>query len=106
MTEQTEEIRLRLDAPPACRDCDGATLLLARFPHAWKNARGEDVTGVREAALCPARQRGEPAADELLALFLVDGQLDQANVTVFTALAAAWVQNIPVADGGSRRARR
>ncbi|MEV0036570.1 DUF6300 family protein [Streptomyces sp. NPDC050804] len=91
MSDQ-EEIVLQLDDPPTCSLCGGETLLRASFPHSWKNARGEDVDGIREAVLCPACDHGEPTADELLALFAVDNQIGFSNVEVFGALVAAWVE--------------
>ncbi|WP_159026604.1 DUF6300 family protein [Streptomyces vietnamensis] len=86
-----EEIVLSLNDPPACAQCGGLTLLKAEFPHTWKNATEQDVTGVRAVALCPECDRGEPSADALLALFTVDGQLSEQNLTVFTDLMAAWL---------------
>lgn len=87
----TDEIQLDTDDLPACGGCGGETLLLARFPHSWKNNAGEDVEGLGEATLCPGCDRGEPAADELLALFVVDERLDHGNVETFSRLAARWV---------------
>ena len=61
MSGQVEEIELQLTDPPSCFLCCGGTLLLAGFSHSWTNARDEEVTGVREAVLCPACDRGESA---------------------------------------------
>ncbi|WP_274558090.1 DUF6300 family protein [Streptomyces spiramyceticus] len=94
MSVQEEEIVLQLADPPNCPPCGGPGLLLAQFPHSWKNARGEDVNGLREAVLCPACDCGEPAADELLALFAVDDQVGLSNFEVFGELVAAWVQSV------------
>lgn len=88
---KTGEIQFDTDDLPACGRCGCETLLLARFPHSWKNNAGEDVEGLREAALCPSCDRGEPTVDQLLALFAVDEQLDQANVETFSRLAVRWV---------------
>ncbi|MFJ5220966.1 DUF6300 family protein [Streptomyces sp. NPDC088354] len=90
MTSSDAEISLRLADTPPCPRCAGETLLQACFPHAWMNARGKEVRGLREAVLCPGCDRGEPAADELMALFLVDGQLDLHNAPTFAELAHAW----------------
>ena len=71
------------------------TLLLAQFSHSWTNARGEEVTGVREAVLCPACDRGEPAADELLAFFAVDDQARAPTPSKCSAgLVAVWVRSV------------
>ncbi|MGP8301992.1 DUF6300 family protein [Streptomyces inhibens] len=94
MTERAEEIVLRLDKPPNCPQCDGESLLLARFPHTWRNANGEVVPGMREALLCRGCSRGEQPADELIALFTVDELLDHNNVETFGELAAAWVESV------------
>ncbi|MFD9224537.1 DUF6300 family protein [Streptomyces sp. NPDC060064] len=64
----TEEILFQLDELPPCPCCGGAVLLLARFSHVWKNSRGEGVAGARESLLCPACDRAESTADQLLAL--------------------------------------
>jgi len=69
-------------------------LLLASFPSSWKNAHGEDVHGLREAALCPACDRDAAAADELLALFAVDGQVGISNAGTFSDLVAVWVESL------------
>ncbi|WP_328403965.1 DUF6300 family protein [Streptomyces sp. NBC_00390] len=94
MSDEQEEIVLQLDDPPNCTRCDGPCLLLATFSHSWTNARGEDVSGLREAVLCPECDRGEQAADELLALFAVDDQVSPSNVEVFAELVAAWVESV------------
>ena len=94
MNNQEEEIVLQLADPPNCARCGRPGLLLAQFPHSWKNARFEDVNGLREAVLCPACDRGEPAADELLALFTVDDQVGLFNVELFGGLVAAWAESV------------
>ncbi|MEY2231361.1 DUF6300 family protein [Streptomyces sp. BF23-19] len=85
------DIEINLDDLPACAGCAGQPLLTARFPHSWLNTRGDQVTGVREVALCPQCHRGSPAADELQALFAVDEQVGLANAEIFAALVGAWV---------------
>ncbi|WP_351233818.1 DUF6300 family protein [Streptomyces sp. NPDC002133] len=94
MSVQEEEIILALADPPVCDRCSGLTLLLAQFPHSRRNSRGEDVNGVREAALCPACDQGETAADALMALFAVNEQIDFANAETFAELVAAWVESV------------
>jgi hypothetical protein len=91
---ENDEIHLQVDQVPPCTRCGGAALLRARFPYSWRNARGETVAGIREAELCPACDRGKPTADELLALFAVDEQLDLDNVETFGGLVAAWVESL------------
>lgn len=90
---EAEEIILQLDTPLPCQRCGGASLLMARSPHTWKNTCGEQVHGVREAVLCPVCDCGEPAAEELLALFAVDEQLDPRNILAFGDLLTAWVES-------------
>ena len=80
MSDQEEGIVLQLADPPNCPPCGGPGLLLAQFPHEWKNTRGEDVHGFREAVLCPECDLGGPAADELLALFAVDDPVGSSHV--------------------------
>ncbi|MGW7572387.1 DUF6300 family protein [Streptomyces sp. NPDC054765] len=94
MTGLAEEVTLQLDKPPDCPRCEGESLLLARFPHSWRNASGEVVHGNREAVLCRSCDRGAQPADELIALFAVDELLDQNNVEIFSALATAWVESV------------
>ncbi|GAA2613661.1 DUF6300 family protein [Streptomyces tubercidicus] len=86
MTERGEEILLQLDTPPNCPQCEDESLLLARFPHSWRNASGDAVPGMREALLCRCCNRGEQPADALIALFTVDGLLDHHNVDTFGEL--------------------
>ncbi|MEJ8662194.1 DUF6300 family protein [Streptomyces sp. MS1.AVA.4] len=94
MSTHEEETLLALADPPVCDRCSSMTLLLAQFPHSWTKARGEDVNGVREAVLCPACDRGQPAADKLLELFAKDGKLDFADVETFAELVAAWIDSV------------
>ncbi|MFJ3270984.1 DUF6300 family protein [Streptomyces sp. NPDC086776] len=89
-----EEVHLKLDGTPPCPQCGGVALLLAQFPSAWRNNRGEAVPGLKEALLCPACDHGEPAAAELLALFAVDDQISPENLEVFSSLAAAWIESV------------
>lgn len=89
-----EEILLKFEEPAPCQRCDGVTVLLARYPHSWKNNRGEDVAGFKEELLCPACHHGEPAATELLALFAVDDQVSLENMEAFGGLVAAWVESV------------
>ncbi|MET8678853.1 DUF6300 family protein [Streptomyces sp. NPDC004647] len=92
MSGRVDGIVLRITDPPNCARCEGPGLLLARFPDSWKNARSEDVRGLREAALCPACDRGGAAADELLALFAVDDQVGLSNAELLGELVAEWVE--------------
>lgn len=55
------------------------------------NARGEDVQGLSEVALCRACDYGEPAADGLLAFFTVHERLDEVDLSTFNELVVAWV---------------
>jgi thiol-disulfide isomerase/thioredoxin len=89
-----ETILLKVQDTPPCPRCDGTTLLLAQFQNSWKNRRGEDVPGLKEAVLCPGCDHGEPAAAELLALFAVDDQVSPENMDVFGGLVAAWVESV------------
>ncbi|MGN5633246.1 DUF6300 family protein [Streptomyces sp. AC154] len=83
-----------MDEPPDCGVCGQPTLLRVSFPSAWNNARGQEVRGRREALLCPQCERGRPAAENVVALFAVDGQLGMANVEVFAELIGAWVEDV------------
>lgn len=73
---------------------EGPTLLMAQFSHVWTNTRGEDVEGLREVALCPVCDRGQPAAEELLTLLAMEEQLDSEHAETFSELVAAWVDSV------------
>jgi hypothetical protein len=94
VSEPDEGIVLQIEDSPPCPRCGGPGLLLVRHPHSWENQRGDTVTGFKETVLCLACDRDDPAAAELLALFLVDDQLDPANLSTFAALAGAWAGSI------------
>ncbi|MGW6405374.1 DUF6300 family protein [Streptomyces sp. NPDC055134] len=96
MSDPTDEndILLKLDEVEDCPRCSAPSWLKARFAHSWKNARGETVSGVREALLCSACDRGSQTADELLALFARDDRLNAANLETFGGLVAAWVESV------------
>ncbi|WP_435241525.1 DUF6300 family protein [Streptomyces cucumeris] len=89
-----EEILLKVREAPPCPRCGSVTLLLAQFSYAWKNSRGEDVSGLKEAVLCPVCDYGDPRTAELLALFAVDGEVSPENLDVFEGLIAAWVDSV------------
>ncbi|MFE5199035.1 DUF6300 family protein [Streptomyces sp. NPDC056601] len=96
MTDPTDEneIILQLDEVEDCPRCGGPSWLKARFAHEWTNGRGETVSGIREALLCPACDRGSQAADELIALFAIDDRLSASNLEAFGGLVAAWVESV------------
>ncbi|WP_432095833.1 DUF6300 family protein [Streptomyces sp. bgisy100] len=89
-----DEILLKLEEVPPCPRCGGVALLLAQFPHAWRNGRDAAVSGLKEALLCPACDHGEPAAADLLALFAVDDQVGLDNLEVARRLLSAWVESV------------
>jgi hypothetical protein len=89
-----DAVLVKVEGTPPCPQCAGATLLLVRFPYAWKNAHGDDVSGLREAVLCANCHYGDPAAAELLALYAVDGDPCPENLAVFGGLVAAWVESV------------
>ncbi|MFH8772036.1 DUF6300 family protein [Streptomyces sp. NPDC017958] len=93
--EQDEEsILFKVEETPLCARCGEGTLVLAQYRHSWMNGRGEDVAGLKEAVLCPSCDHKEPAAAELLALFVADGQVMPENVATFGGLLAAWVESV------------
>ncbi|MDH6629435.1 hypothetical protein M2271_007271 [Streptomyces sp. LBL] len=89
-----DEILLKVDGTPQCPRCGSDTVLLARYQHSWKNNRGEDVPGIKEAVLCRGCDQTDPEAAELLALFTVDEQVTPENLETFGGLAAAWVESV------------
>ncbi|CAM5387929.1 DUF6300 family protein [Streptomyces hirsutus] len=88
------ETTVQIDEVPPCTRCSGEALLRVKFGHSWTNVGEGLVEGVREAELCPACDRGEVPAAELLALFPVDERLDVANCTAFGGLVATWVEAV------------
>ncbi|MFE5596868.1 DUF6300 family protein [Streptomyces sp. NPDC056549] len=94
MTSKEQETSRTLPHPLQPAQCTGEPLLRAEFPHTWRNAAGEEVTGVRAAVLCPQCDRGEPATDALLALFTLDRQLGEEELLALTDRIAAWVNTL------------
>ncbi|WP_411147391.1 DUF6300 family protein [Streptomyces sp. A30] len=89
-----DEILLKVEESPPCPRCGSNTVLLARYRHSWKNNRDEDVPGIKEAVLCRGCDQTDPAAAELLALFIVDEHVTPENLETFGGLAAAWVESV------------
>lgn len=87
-----EEYEIRLSQTPPCGRCNGPTLLTATFASTMTNARGEEVPGLREVALCRPCDYGEATADGLLAFFTVHERLDEADLWTFNELVVAWVE--------------
>ncbi|MGW8330257.1 DUF6300 family protein [Streptomyces sp. NPDC055897] len=94
MTGSGEEIEIRLADPPPCPRCGEGALLAVSYPHRWRDARGEELAGLREAVLCPGCDRGQGEASGLLQLFNVEGRVDFANMARFAELAALWVASV------------
>ncbi|MER7202987.1 hypothetical protein CG723_28010 [Streptomyces sp. CB01635] len=96
MTAPADEndVIIQLDDMDACRACGEQSVLKASFTQTWTNKRGEAMSGLCEAVLCPECERGTPAADELLALFAVDETLGINNIETFGGLVAAWVESV------------
>ncbi|WP_432168644.1 DUF6300 family protein [Streptomyces sp. bgisy031] len=96
MTEPADEhdVIVQLEGVEACPACGEQSTLKVSFVLTWTNMHGEVVSGPREAVLCPECDRGDPAADELLALFAVDETLGINNIETFGALIAAWVESV------------
>ncbi|WP_371605074.1 DUF6300 family protein (plasmid) [Streptomyces sp. NBC_01220] len=106
-----QDIVLRVDDPPPCPRCGRAALLHVQFPHPWNDASSnggeragsppagpqaedvasDDIHALREAVLCPVCDRGEPAADGLLAFFAVHATLLPGQLETFHALVIQWV---------------
>ncbi|MFD5079598.1 DUF6300 family protein [Streptomyces sp. NPDC058371] len=96
MSHPENEILLKLADPPDCTRCGGPALLHAKFTHSWKNTRGQDVNGLREAVLCSPCDGGARATDGLLALLAGADQMGLPNIQVIGGLAAAWVESVRV----------
>ncbi|MFF1263856.1 DUF6300 family protein [Streptomyces sp. NPDC058321] len=95
-TPDDEDLLLKIAATPPCPKCGDATVLVAQFANTWINGRGENVRGLREAALCVSAgcDRENPAATELLALFAVDKGRSPHNPETFGALTAASLESV------------
>ncbi|MEU0030843.1 DUF6300 family protein [Streptomyces sp. NPDC006335] len=92
--QHEDEFLLNIDQTPPCPRCSAPTEMVVRFPCTWKNGRGQDVRGLKEAVLCAACDRADPAAAELMALFAVDGGVTEGNLPTLGALAASWVETV------------
>ncbi|MFF8029619.1 DUF6300 family protein [Streptomyces sp. NPDC007896] len=88
-----EEIVLNVGETPLCPSCSRPTILLARYPHSWRNNKGGTISGFRESVLCRVCDRDDPAAAPLVALFERDGSFPADKLDVFGPLAAVWVEN-------------
>ncbi|MGW4438073.1 DUF6300 family protein [Streptomyces sp. NPDC004596] len=92
--QHEDEFLLNIDQTPPCPRCSALTEMVVRFPYAWKNGRGEEVSGMKEAVLCAVCDREDPAATELMALFAVDEGITPDNLSTLAALAASWVETV------------
>lgn len=88
-----EEIVLNVDVTPPCPSCSQPTILLARYPHSWRNNKGGTVSGFRESVLCRVCDRDDSAAAPLVAPYAEDGSFPADKLDVFGPLAAVWVEN-------------
>ncbi|MDO0934238.1 DUF6300 family protein [Streptomyces sp. DG2A-72] len=94
-TGETAPVELRTSgtAPP-CPRCDTPVVLVARYPHAWRNRAGQRIDGLKESVLCRSCDANDPAAGELLALFAADGQLSAVRREAFDKLVHEWLNVI------------
>jgi hypothetical protein len=81
------------DVPP-CPRCEQPGLLLVSYAHTWTNTQGTGVPGRRESLLCRDCDHRDPAAADLLALFLVDGQVREQNLALLQELAWQWATTV------------
>lgn len=81
---------VQVDDVPPCGRCNVPGQMLARFPHLWKNQRGEEVTGFREAVLCSPCDAADPVAAQLLTLLATNGQHHEENLPLLVELATDW----------------
>ncbi|MGW2973820.1 DUF6300 family protein [Streptomyces mirabilis] len=88
-----EEIVLNVGVTPPCPSCSRPTILLARYPHSWRNNKGGTVSGFRGSVLCRVCDRDDSAAAPLVALYEEDGSFQAEKLDVFGPLAAVWVEN-------------
>lgn len=93
-TKHEDEFFLNIDQTPPCPRCPAPTQMVVRFPYSWKNGRGEEVCGMKEAVLCAVCDRDDPVAAELMALFAVDEGVTPDNLSTLGALTASWVEAI------------
>ncbi|MFH9968322.1 DUF6300 family protein [Streptomyces mirabilis] len=87
-----EEIVLNVGVTPPCPSCSQPTILLARYPHSWRNNKGGTVSGFRESVLCRVCDRDESAAAPLIALYEEDGSFPADKLDVVGPLAEVWVE--------------
>ncbi|WP_225859272.1 DUF6300 family protein [Streptomyces albicerus] len=91
-TGETAAVELRISvAPPPCPRCETPVVLVARYPHTWRNRAGERIDGLKETVLCRSCDTDDPAAGELLALFAADGQLSAVCREAFDRLVHDWL---------------
>ncbi len=80
-TARLREIVLNVGRTPPCPSCSRPTILLARYPHSWRNNKGGTVSGFRGSVLCRVCDRDDSAAAPLVALDEEDGSF-QAEVSM------------------------
>ncbi|WP_371800077.1 DUF6300 family protein [Streptomyces sp. NBC_01707] len=90
VSSEQASLLVQVDGVPDCARCSRPGLMLASFPHSWKNQRNQDVEGMRASLLCSSCDAMDPAAADLLALFAVDDMVTQGNLSSFADLAGDW----------------
>ncbi|MCX5346024.1 DUF6300 family protein [Streptomyces atratus] len=94
-TGETAAVELRTSGTsPPCPRCDTPVLLMARYPHTWRNRAGERIDGLKETVLCRSCDTSTPAAGELLALFAADGQLSAVHREALDKLVHDWLNAV------------
>ncbi|MFI0220254.1 DUF6300 family protein [Streptomyces lydicus] len=77
----------------ACPRCGRPGLLTIRYPHTWHGRTGQLVRGFKEAVLCAVCDRGETAAEDVIALVDTQGQIGPGNTERFLHCAFSWIDH-------------
>ncbi|MFF7705306.1 DUF6300 family protein [Streptomyces lydicus] len=83
----------KVNATLACPCCGEPGLLTALYPHNWHGRSGQVVSGYKEAVLCAVCDRGEEAAQDVIALVDTQGQIGPENTELFIRRAVTWVDS-------------
>ena len=81
-----------------CLRCGGQLLCVARVPHSFLRSDGYQVCGGRLVGLCPACDRGEPAALGLIAFFTLHSGINDYALGEAGHLIFEWLSNLLVVD--------
>jgi hypothetical protein len=92
--EDVEDIEVHQRELHPCHRCNGPLLLAVSVPHSLRRADGVEVCGHRAVSLCPRCDIDDPAAQGVLAFFVLHASITESNLPDVALLLREWIDHV------------